>query len=877
MEWSTNYSPFNTGFQSQGFGMSDVSVPMQEFAPNRPQVVRQGAVTDEILIDTGKLELPGPGSTRIVETFTQIPDDLSGINLSILLSKGIVAQQRTNVGATKKKDKVQSNKFVGKPFAFMLNKYFIKGPYVMPEKRSKEFMNEQYPHALQNVIDRSRIMMKLGNTLLLIPLVVLSSSDGYFLVFQNLNAGIRLKISRFTEKQTGITYNLADRSQIIKAKDAILNSSVRERMQQYMRQLLIDLVVLYGLNVGDMNLSNILVNERNGKVYIIDIDNDRSGSARDDFNNQSKRFYFNYGANKMGSNLAIAWDEMVAPVIQDVIVSVRGMGDAFIQLGFSQTTMDRLMIGITLLEMLSTEITRRVERKEGWPNQKGDTEEIAMYAKPIQPYIPQYSHQPSTVGIYNEFIPETSSRSQTGISLVHRNAPTQQSQNFSTEGTYYSPQFSDLWIAPPEQQQSKMPSVDLAAVSSTAPIGYNVPLIQPPPLNKMLGTENIKNYGPVGGMRVVVGSSGKKNRTDNYFTYSSGMNTEIYGIPASSLFTIKMMKSALQKYIRRGDVDKACMAATELWRMHEISVSTGPISLMKRLRVIAVEDIGPANQNLVASVIVYANIWENAIKKNREDVENNVRFHEVLFVVQEMCKSLKTRVCSHIWKTYTVGADIALNYGITKVDSNRYEEEFNAIDRKFLDPILNEYFLPEDPRELWITGTLFMLNFTHRQYYAITWLDKYMKFAFDDGLKVKARKGGRTNPIYVIFSMFDSYFGASTQEYMKALAETDTKQQRPYIQYLVVCGLLQIQLGTASQIPAQEASKIDSRHYLQGEYTFDLDEYVIRDIHSGRTKWDAEGKRRFVEEGAYVANEDMKFRFGPYYDIYMLASGAELQ
>jgi hypothetical protein len=279
----------------------------------------------------------------------------------------------------------------------------------------------------------------------------------------------------------------------------------------------------------------------------------------------------------------------------------------------------------------------------------------------------------------------------------------------------------------------------------------------------------------------------------------------------------------------------------------------------------------------VASVISYANKWENEIKKNRDEVDTNVRFQEVLFLVLEMCKSLKTRVCSHLWKTYTVGADIAVNYGIAKIDSDKYEEAFNAIDRSYIDPILNKYFLPDDPRELWITGTLFMLNFKYFQYSAITWLDRYMKFAFDDKLKVKARKGGRTNPLYIIFSMFDDHFGMSTQEYLKGFAETDVKQQRPYIQYLVTCGLLQIALGIPSIIPAQEAIKINTRHYLQGEYTFALDDYVINDIHSGRVKWDAEGKRKFVEEGAYVANEDMKFRFGSYYDIYMLASGAELQ
>ena len=60
-------------------------------------------------------------------------------------------------------------------------------------------------------------------------------------------------------------------------------------------------------------------------------------------------------------------------------------------------------------------------------------------------------------------------------------------------------------------------------------------------------------------------------------------------------FTLDVMKSALQKYIRRGLLEKALICAAELYRMHEVKGVAAQTNLMNRLAIIAVEDIGPAN------------------------------------------------------------------------------------------------------------------------------------------------------------------------------------------------------------------------------------------------------------------------------------------
>src|SRR6516162_10560953 len=73
-----------------------------------------------------------------------------------------------------------------------------------------------------------------------------------------------------------------------------------------------------------------------------------------------------------------------------------------------------------------------------------------------------------------------------------------------------------------------------------------------------------------------------------------GENTTFSG------YAIDVVKSAMQKYIRRNMVEKALISMIELYRMPEVDGDAKSIqsNMFNRLAVIAAEDIGPSNVKL---------------------------------------------------------------------------------------------------------------------------------------------------------------------------------------------------------------------------------------------------------------------------------------
>ena len=103
--------------------------------------------------------------------------------------------------------------------------------------------------------------------------------------------------------------------------------------------------------------------------------------------------------------------------------------------------------------------------------------------------------------------------------------------------------------------------------------------------------------------------------------------------------SIDLLKNCVREYIRRGVVEKALMAAVELFRMNEVG-GTAPITnLVNKLKIIAVEDIGISD----IEVLLYSLSVLNKSAHTFKDIAN---------VIALMCKAKKTMLVSHVWKTY---------------------------------------------------------------------------------------------------------------------------------------------------------------------------------------------------------------------------------
>jgi len=103
-------------------------------------------------------------------------------------------------------------------------------------------------------------------------------------------------------------------------------------------------------------------------------------------------------------------------------------------------------------------------------------------------------------------------------------------------------------------------------------------------------------------------------------------------------FTIDILKSGMQKYIRRGIFDKALYCSVELdsfkYVENGMRVST---NMIHRLQIIFLEDIGPCG----ISFFVRFN-------ELIEDMINNIESNSLPEIIFMLCNSLHTRESSHI-------------------------------------------------------------------------------------------------------------------------------------------------------------------------------------------------------------------------------------
>jgi hypothetical protein len=102
-----------------------------------------------------------------------------------------------------------------------------------------------------------------------------------------------------------------------------------------------------------------------------------------------------------------------------------------------------------------------------------------------------------------------------------------------------------------------------------------------------------------------------------------------------------VMISALQKYVRRSEVDLAVQVAAELYRMGELDPAPRS-NLFNRVMVIAVEDVGVADLDICLHVI------ELLLKKENRTLDN------LISCVVNLADpdTFKTRVMSHLRHTY---------------------------------------------------------------------------------------------------------------------------------------------------------------------------------------------------------------------------------
>lgn len=288
-------------------------------------------------------------------------------------------------------------------------------------------------------------------------------------------------------------------------------------------------------------------------------------------------------------------------------------------------------------------------------------------------------------------------------------------------------------------------------------------------------------------------------------------------------FKLDEMKSGLQKYIRRGMVEKAMMCATELYRMIEVEAKGTQSNLYNRLAVISCEDIGPANMDLVLSVVNLVN-------------EENRNFKRMIRAVELLCESSKTRIMSHLWFAYTSEEGRKMlreRLGFEGLDTDSGESPLD---------------LPSTyPSDLSRILQMMAVRLNEKNDIATYWEGKFMEYTG----KVKKR-GRMTNHYFTIENVFNKFLPAHEVSVF-LLAFLKQSEKRPFLMTPIVAILFN-DVGKVTEIPE---TKRDVGYLLEGKYKLELDDYVI-DMHTKAGKKKNKGRTVFRNEGSMVTNQSKK-------------------
>lgn len=124
------------------------------------------------------------------------------------------------------------------------------------------------------------------------------------------------------------------------------------------------------------------------------------------------------------------------------------------------------------------------------------------------------------------------------------------------------------------------------------------------------------------------------------------MNCKFRNEVTASGYDFSVMKSGLQKYIRRGNEEKAVKCIEELDRFAELGHEGERLrtNMLHRLQIIFLEDIGIGNYYLWGNMCEWMTLLFNERKKVNRDRKTEIRTLEL--IVRNLCKSKKTRAAS---------------------------------------------------------------------------------------------------------------------------------------------------------------------------------------------------------------------------------------
>lgn len=360
----------------------------------------------------------------------------------------------------------------------------------------------------------------------------------------------------------------------------------------------------------------------------------------------------------------------------------------------------------------------------------------------------------------------------------------------------------------------------------------------------------------------------------------------VYNEPSNSKgitgYKKDILISAVQKYIRRAEVEKALIAGFDLYNFKHVEGGKGIFTnLINRLKVIACEDIGMGNMNLVVNIV---------------DLLNDPDFLEpedIMVVIEKLSASKKSRRGSHAWRAYCTPEG---NKMIKELNNNINEQRdgFNGLQhlnldhRKDTSQLRDEDLIKcSDKDDIILVEYLTMIDkrLREKDENALFWiyvfvddilkedfpLSKKFKNPFDK--KSKGFSKPSSNPFGHIWEILakhgdkkllaplcTAFYDCYERNAAKSKKKGFLCDEKIFLSAAVHCIIFDVKYKDLKLMEIEPKNMKKLKDYIDPNYklTLKIDDYVI-DKHTGEGKRKGANINDFVNEGSIVYPEDMDY------------------
>jgi len=305
---------------------------------------------------------------------------------------------------------------------------------------------------------------------------------------------------------------------------------------------------------------------------------------------------------------------------------------------------------------------------------------------------------------------------------------------------------------------------------------------------------------------------------------------------------LDVVKSALQKYIRRNMPQKALLATIELYRFGEVGGEAAVTNMYNRLAIIANEDIGPANLPLVLEVTRIV-----------ESKDRNIT--RLAAMVQFMAQSSKTRIMSHAWSAYATpgGREVSKRVGLP------IDTEFTASDLEYIAKNrTSDLFLSNDPDALRPYILIFLKRLYEKDFNAFSWVYFFLAASQDITLTKRKKfidgnpRSTTGKPDILLWKALARILPPETHNILIEAYYNHTESS-PFLQTAILAALYELpyqkfDLEAGVNMWRQQPSL---QQMLNGEFVLEIDSFAI-DKHTQQGRAMGVGIKQFLEEGAVV-------------------------